>query len=376
MSSLRILFVDDELGPGDSSPSGSYMWYYTTACREDGFDVLEKTGIDDALGTLRGCEPIDLIVIDALMPLGDESLPEVQDAFEAGYLLARTLSKELPDLPAIILTNANAVAPIQKLRKLPNIKRILFKADTPPHSLVGEIRDVLEVKRRDSPESDSVPHWKSLIHGRKLAAFEKFLSQPDELSPAEFLLLSDSNHALIQTLISSVPLREGRTSPWATYTNQQLVTAVPRQEEPKAKGDILEELMLRLFRSIEGFEVKTRVHTETEEIDVFILNGSVDAPWRDMGPALVGECKNWSVKCGTPEYDHFESKVRNRHGQCKCGFFISWNGFTSTFTEQRLRSSREGFLIVQVHGKHIEEAVIRDTFSVMLKQLWEDSVNT
>lgn len=157
------------------------MWYYTTACREDGFDVLEKTGIDDALGTLRGCEPIDLIVIDALMPLGDLSVPEVQDAFEAGYLLARTLSKELPNLPAIILTNANAVAPIQKLRKLPNIKRILFKADTPPHSLVGEIRDVLKVKRRHSPAPDSVPHWKSLIHGRKLAAFEKFLSQPNEL---------------------------------------------------------------------------------------------------------------------------------------------------------------------------------------------------
>lgn len=376
MSSLRILFVDDEFGPDDSGPSGSYMWYYTTACREDGFAVFEQTGIEDALAMLRDSDPIDLIVIDALMPLGDESIPEVQSAFEAGYLLAKTLSKEFPELPAMILTNANAVAPIQKLRKLSNVKKILFKAYTPPYSLVEEIRDVLKIEKRDSRTSDKAPHWKSLIHGRKLAAFEKFLSQPDELTPAEFLLLSDSNHALIQTLISSVPPPKGKSAPWATYTNQQLVTAVPRQDESKAKGEVLEELMLRLFRSIDGFEVKTRVHTQTEEIDVFILNGSGDAPWRDMGPALVGECKNWSGKCGTPEYDHFEGKVRNRHGQCKCGFFISWNGFTSTFTEQRLRSSREGFLIVQVHGKHIEEAVIHDTFGVVLKRLWEESVNT
>ena len=374
MSSLTVLFVDDELGPDDSSPSGSYMWYYTTACREDGFAVLESTGIKDALATLRGPGRIDLIVIDALMPLGDAAMPDVQSAFEAGFLLAKTLSKELPRLPAIILTNANAVAPIQKLRRLPNVKGIFFKSDTPPPSLVGEIRNVLELKEAESLPPDSIPHWKSLIRGRRLAAFEKFLSEPDELSPAEFLLLSDSNHALIQTLISSVPPPDGSTSRWAAYSNQQLVTAVPRQDEPAAKGEILEELMVRLFRSIDGFEVRTRVHTETEEIDIFILNGSDEAPWRDMGPAIVGECKNWSGKCGTPEYDHFESKVRNRHGQCRCGFFISWNGFTSTFTEQRLRSSREGFLIVQLHGKHIAEAVIRDTFGLTLKELWEQSV--
>jgi CheY-like chemotaxis protein len=372
-----VLFVDDELVPGDTEPAGNYMWYYTSACRECGFDVLEANGMDEGLATIRSADSIDAVVIDALMPLGEDFPKDVQSAFEAGYLLAKQLLRERPGMPAILLTNANAVSPIKKLRQLKNVRHILFKDQTPPDHLVATLTDMLgsPSSHKLSPKSNP-DDWRSLIHGRKLAAFDKFLSSPSDLTHAEFLLLSDLNHGLIQRLISVVPAADSRTTAWNGYTNPQLLSAVSHQEDSKLKGEILEELMLRLFNSIPGFEAKTRVHTETEEIDLFILNGSNDAPWRDMGPALLGECKNWSSKCGVPEYTHFESKVRSRYGQCKCGFFVSWNGFAQTFTDQRLRASREGLLIVEIEGSHAEDAVLNDSFDTVLKRLWESAVTT
>jgi hypothetical protein len=145
-------------------------------------------------------------------------------------------------------------------------------------------------------------------------------------------------------------------------------------EAEQVRGKCLEELSVRLFNSVPGFKAKARLRTKTEEIDVFVLNGSTEAPWRDMGPALLGECKKWSAKCGTEEFNHFESKVRNRRGQCKCGFFISWNGFTEPFLEQRLRSSREDFLIVLIEAKHIREGIAKSNFQTILYRLWEEAI--
>ena len=140
------------------------------------------------------------------------------------------------------------------------------------------------------------------------------------------------------------------------------------------KGHALEELVARLFSTVEGFDVLRRVRTATEELDLLILNGSEARLWRDMGPALLVECKNWSGKCGAPEYRGFEAKLHNRHGQCRCGFFISWNGFTSRFRDERLRSSREGHLILLLDRVTLRRAIDGEVFSSVLTELWAEAI--
>ncbi|HET6325901.1 MAG TPA: response regulator [Planctomycetaceae bacterium] len=331
------------------------------------------------MAALREGAPVDLVVIDAMIPVSPEDAASIgaTNPAEVGCALARQLADERPHIPVILLSNRDAAA-LQAMGQPDNVRRILWKAETTPYDVVDALREVLNVCASADLNDKTTDRgdWRSLIRGRKVVAFEKFLSTPEELTQADVLLLSEINQGLMQRLLSAVPAAAPTATPWSNLTTAQLARAVPHQSTSAQKGECLEELMLRLFNSCPGFEAKTRVRTKTEEIDLFILNGSNVAPWRDMGPVLLAECKNWSSKCGVPEYTHFESKVRSRYGQCKCGFFISWNGFAETFTEQRLRASREGLLIIEIEGTDAEEGAIRGSFDTVLRRLWEGSVAT
>ncbi len=71
MEKARILLVDDELSPKKDGPNGSYMWYYTQALREAGFEVVEAVGPDFALQRLTSKRlKFDLVIIDIMLPPG------------------------------------------------------------------------------------------------------------------------------------------------------------------------------------------------------------------------------------------------------------------------------------------------------------------
>jgi len=89
--------------------------------------------------------------------------------------------------------------------------------------------------------------------------------------------------------------------------------------------------MASLFRATPGFErVLTRLDNGVEEIDITVENGSGEAPWKDDGSSyLLGECKNWSGKCGSPELRGFFAKLINKFKRVRTGFFFATGGFTN-----------------------------------------------
>lgn len=115
--------------------------------------------------------------------------------------------------------------------------------------------------------------------------------------------------------------------------------------------------MCRLFASVTGFTVTGRIRTETEEIDIAVLNDSADPRLRREGALILLECKNWSAKCGQDEFVLFHRKLENRGQRCTLGFLISWNGFAGTITKEMLRASREELLVVPIAGENIRSAV-------------------
>jgi hypothetical protein len=109
-----------------------------------------------------------------------------------------------------------------------------------------------------------------------------------------------------------------------------------------------------------------RIGTESEEIDVWIINTSDVRPFRDESDLILAECKNWCGKCGKNEFVLLHQKVANRSGRCKIGFLISWNGFAETITTEMLRGSRERSLIVPNDGDGIRRAVESGDFMKIL----------
>jgi hypothetical protein len=167
-----------------------------------------------------------------------------------------------------------------------------------------------------------------------------------------------------------------RLSGWGSESLDRLVDAVESAPTTDDKGRTLEELCSRLFSSVPGFTVTGRIRTETEEIDVSVLNDSDDPRLRREDAIILVECKNWMGRCGKNEFVIFHQKLENRNQRCSLGFLISWNGFAETLTKEMLRGSREGILVVPLTGEDIREAVRTNDFLKVLLARWDKSVNT
>ncbi len=164
-----------------------------------------------------------------------------------------------------------------------------------------------------------------------------------------------------------------RISGWGELSIEQLLDQVDRQASPNAKGRVLEELTCKLLDTVPGFKVGGRVRTETEEIDVTIINGSDDPIWKREGALLLAECKNWSSRCGKNELVVFQEKLRNRRSRCSCGLLVSWNGFAETVTKELLRGSTGDILIVPIEGRDLRAAVREQEFASVLRGLWQSA---
>lgn len=166
-----------------------------------------------------------------------------------------------------------------------------------------------------------------------------------------------------------------RLSGWGSETLDALVDAVEKARSADDKGRTLEELSSRLFASVPGWVVTGRVRTETEEIDISVLNDSAEPRLRREGALILAECKNWMGKCGKNEFVVFQAKLENRSQRCTLGFLISWNGFSDTVSKEMLRGSREEILIVPMTGENIRAGVRSGNFAKVLLQCWDKAVN-
>lgn len=142
------------------------------------------------------------------------------------------------------------------------------------------------------------------------------------------------------------------------------------------KGKALEELLILLFSSVEGFIPSHRIRTETEEIDISVRNESKDSFWSKFTPFILVECKNWSTDCGKDEVVTFRSKLVNRFGLSHIGFLVSVNGFRKTVTKEILRGSQTEFLVVPIDGSNLKGLVFSRDRSELLKSYVSESTFT
>jgi len=142
------------------------------------------------------------------------------------------------------------------------------------------------------------------------------------------------------------------------------------------KGRALEELLVLIFSTVEGFIPSHRIRTETEEIDISVRNESKDSFWSKFTPFILIECKNWSTDCGKNEVVTFQSKLVNRFGLSHIGFLVSVNGFRKTVTKEILRGSQTEFLVVPVDGSKLKGLVLSKDRSELLKSFVSESTFT
>ncbi len=152
-----------------------------------------------------------------------------------------------------------------------------------------------------------------------------------------------------------------------------LVHAVEGARSAAEKGRTLESLLKALLATVPGFEVQSNTRTETEEIDVVVVNSSDDTRWR-KSPLILFECKNWAIASGKNELVQFKAKAENRRGQCSVAFLVSWNGFADTAVAELQRSSTKQLVLGMISGDDLRHAAKNGSFLPTLQAAWTRSV--
>lgn len=150
---------------------------------------------------------------------------------------------------------------------------------------------------------------------------------------------------------------------------------VRTERDRNRKGKLLEELVKLLFQATPGFgRVTTRLNNGIEEIDIKIDNRSDDPTWKDEGAYLLGECKNWSTKCGTNEVRSFRAKFLAKYNRVRTGFLFAPGGFSREVHED-VRSHKEGsILIILVDAEDLERWIAADDRLAVPRELHERAV--
>lgn len=143
---LDVLFVDDELVPGQDAPNGNYMWYYARALRDAGFNVTEVGTTDEAFGQLTGdTKPYRLILLDVLLPPGQQLAEEdTQQGTRTGLILAQRFRRLFADplIPIVVFTQYRRLANDHAFKIIPAC-HVLLKDDFTPIKLADELRRIL-----------------------------------------------------------------------------------------------------------------------------------------------------------------------------------------------------------------------------------------
>lgn len=137
----------------------------------------------------------------------------------------------------------------------------------------------------------------------------------------------------------------------------ELLSHVGTAESPNSKGKALEDLVLRLLRSMPGFSAEVRRRNSTEEIDVEVVNDSDATFWKRSGDIILVECKNWAKPCGKDALSGLRDKMRHRRGRCNVGILISWSGFARTVRRHDARESIGDQVMLLLDRSDLEEAV-------------------
>jgi CheY-like chemotaxis protein len=146
--------------------------------------------------------------------------------------------------------------------------------------------------------------------------------------------------------------------------------AARTEKDAHRKGRLLEELLVLILSTVEGFtRVDSRVRNDIEEIDVVVRNESADPFWSKEGVYILVECKNWSKPVDRAEYDAFRRKLERRSKRCRLGFFVSLGGLTQGFRKAVAIDAKDDLLIVPMAEADLARLVEPGDRSAVLKDL-------
>jgi CheY-like chemotaxis protein len=150
--SKSILFVDDEIEPGDGTGGlqtaedtdvNLYMAYYVQAMKDADYSVTVASNVDDAIESFQQSH-FDLVIVDIMMPWGNAFTPtHTANGLRTGIKLAELVARKCPRTRIVFLSNYPNFRSIKSELGLQLDIPFLLKLDFTPLDLVNYVRGFL-----------------------------------------------------------------------------------------------------------------------------------------------------------------------------------------------------------------------------------------
>lgn len=127
-----ILIVDDE--PSFSAP---LQWALEFA----GFETCLAATPSECMGVVAGGKPVDLVILDVMLPAGDFDLKEVDGGMGTGLVLLTKIRDKLANVPVIILSVRTDIA-VNETNYPPTV--FIPKTELTLEKLVSTVRQFLK----------------------------------------------------------------------------------------------------------------------------------------------------------------------------------------------------------------------------------------
>src|SRR5690606_33898388 len=134
---LKILMLDDE---------PEHTLFHCEALEDEGYSVVCRSTVDDALAILKVQNNFNLIIMDLLMPPSQaDRLNSVIDLRQTGVILFNKIRNELglSDIPIIIMSvvrDPEVIRKIKEINQQHNGKLEIFRKPLRPKILINQVR--------------------------------------------------------------------------------------------------------------------------------------------------------------------------------------------------------------------------------------------
>lgn len=205
-----------------------------------------------------------------------------------------------------------------------------------------------------------------LIH---IINFRSFLKGEDEpVLSKDLLQTMNSRYVYLPYLWELIPPNTYKNRFSANNFKKQINEAM-KENDSYIKGILWENAIAYVLNNIEGLKITgRRIRTCNQEIDISLVNISLDDQLWQLGAYILVECKNWSSRVGVHQIRNI-AHISNLKGNRTAILFAS-NGITSDAQREIYRLAIEGCFIVCVTVDDLLQMTSAKECKILILDKW------
>lgn len=200
--------------------------------------------------------------------------------------------------------------------------------------------------------------------------FRSFLQGEDEpVLSKDLLQTMNSRYVYLPYLWTLIPQKTYKSTFSVNNLKKQIYEAI-KENDSYIKGILWENAVAYVLNNVEGLKITgRRIHAGSQEIDISLVNISLDDQLWQLGAYILVECKNWSSHVDLHQIRNI-AHISNLKGN-KTAILFASNGITIDAQKEIYRLATESSFIVCITANELLQMTSAKDCKMLILDKWE-----